>query len=141
MRRLAKWVLAIAVGGALVLAFTTWPLLHDVETGKTPEYPDLRVKEFAASPDRVAKALEKALASLAGWEVVGSGHGQASHSLQAVHTTPVVQRKEEVSVRIWREGDRTRMTVRSKSRTDLPDFGQNARNIRELLAALEHELS
>jgi hypothetical protein len=141
MRTLAKWVLAIVVGGALVLAFTTWPLLHDVETGKTPEYPDLRIREFRASPDRVAKALDAALPRLAGWEVVGFGHGQSGYSLQAVHTTPVVQLKEEVSVRVWREGEKTRMTVRSRSRTELPDFGQNARNIRELLAALDRELS
>jgi uncharacterized protein (DUF1499 family) len=141
MKTLLKWVLAIVVGGALVLAFTTWPLLHDVETGKTPEYPDLRVREFQASPDRVAKALDSALPKLAGWEVVGFGHGQSGYSLQAVHTTPVVQLKEEVNVKIWREGEKTRMTVRSRSRTDLPDFGQNARNIRELLAALDRELS
>jgi Protein of unknown function (DUF1499) len=141
MKTLLKWLLAIVVGGALVLAFTTWPLLHDVETGKAPEYPDLRVREFRASPERVAKALDKALANLAGWEVVGFGHGQASYSVQAVHTTPVVQLKEEVNVRIWREGETTRMTVRSRSKTELPDFGQNARNIRELLAALDRELS
>src|SRR5262245_1882360 len=117
MKTLAKWLVTVFVVGGLVLAFTTWPLLHDVETGKTPEYPDLRVKEYSASPDRVAKALDKALGNLAGWEVVGFGHGQASYSVQAVHTTPVVQLKEEMSVKIWREGEKPRMTVRSRSRT------------------------
>jgi hypothetical protein len=141
MRTLVRWLVSGVLVGGLVLAFTTWPLLHDVETGKTPEYPDLRLREFRASPERVAKALDKALANLAGWEVVGFGHGQASYSVQAVHTTPVVQLKEEVNVRIWREGETTRMTVRSRSKTELPDFGQNARNIRELLAALDRELS
>jgi Protein of unknown function (DUF1499) len=141
MRTLVKWVLAIVVGGAVVAAFTTWPLLHDVETGKTPEYPDLRVREFRATPDRVAKALESALASIGGWTLVGSGHGQSGYSLQALHTTPLVPLEQEVSIRIWREGEKTRVTVRSKSKSELPDFGQNARNIRELLAALDRELS
>src|SRR5262245_9072996 len=141
MKTLLKWLLAIVVAGAAVAAFTTWPLLHDVETGKTPEYPELRVREFREGPERVAKALDKALADLPGWRVVGFGHGQASYSVQALHTTPVVSLEQEVSVRIWREGEKTRMTVRSKSRTELPDFGQNARNIRDLLAALDRELS
>jgi uncharacterized protein (DUF1499 family) len=141
LKTLLKWLLAVAVIAALVLAFTTWPLINDVETGQTPAYPDLRVQEYAASPDRVAKALEKALAGLPRWEVVGSGHGQASHSLQAVHTTRVFRFKDDVSVRIWREGERTRVSVRSRSRIGKGDFGQNARNIRELLDALDRELS
>jgi uncharacterized protein (DUF1499 family) len=141
MKTLLKWLVGVAVLGGLVVALTTWPLIHDVETGKSPEYPDLRVKEFTASPDRVAKALDRALAGLPGWEVVGFGHGQASYSIQAVHTTPIVRLQEEVSVRIWREGERTRVNVRSLSRTALPDLGQNARNIRELQAALARELS
>ena len=141
MKTLLKWAAGAAVIGGLVVALTTWPLVHDVETGKAPEYPDLRVQEYAASPDRVAKALERAIATLPGWELTGSGHGRASHSLQAVHTLPVVRLQEEVSVRIWREGEKTRMTVRSRSRTGLPDLGQNARNIRELQAALARELS
>jgi uncharacterized protein (DUF1499 family) len=141
MNTLPKWLLVAAVVVGLVVVFTTWPLINDVETGKSPEYPDLRVKEYAASPDRVARALDRALAGLPGWEVVGSGHGQASHSLRAVHTTPIVRLQEEVSVRIWREAEKTRVTVRSTSRIGLPDFGQNARNVRELQAALERELS
>ncbi|HEY7515909.1 MAG TPA: DUF1499 domain-containing protein [Vicinamibacteria bacterium] len=141
MKSLLKWLAGIAFVGGLVVALTTWPLIHDVETGKSPEYPDLRVKEYAATPDRVAKALDRALAGLPGWEVVGSGRGQASHSLQAVHTLSVVPLREEVSVRIWREGEKTRVSVRSRSRTSLPDLGQNARNIRELQAALDRELS
>ena len=140
MKSLLKWVAGAAVIGGLVVALTTWPLVHDVETGKSPEYPDVRVQEFAAGPDRVAKALERAIASLSGWEITGSGRGQASHSLQAVHTT-VLQIQEEVSIRISREGERTRVNVRSRSRLGLPDLGQNARNIRELQAALARELS
>jgi uncharacterized protein (DUF1499 family) len=140
MRSSLKWLLLAAVVAGLVAAFTTWPLIHDVETGRSPEYPDLRVKEFAASPDRVAKALDRALAGLPGWEVVGSGHGPASHSIRAVHTAPILRLQEEVTVRIWREAQKTRVTVRSRSRTSLPDFGQNARNIRELQSALAREL-
>ena len=141
MNPLLKWLLAAGVMVALVVALTTWPLINDVETGKTPEYTDLRVREYAASPERVAKALEAALAKLPRWEIVGSGHGRAGHRLEAVHTTRVFRFKDDVSVRIWREGEKTRVSVRSKSRIGKGDLGQNARNIRELLAALDRELS
>src|SRR5262245_20769986 len=141
MKTLLKRLVLLALLAGLVVAFTTWPLVHDVETGKSPEYPDVRVMEYAAGPERVAKALDRALPCLPRWEVVGFGHGQAGYSIQAVHTTPIVKLQEEVNVRIWREGERTRVSVRSRSRTELPDFGQNARNIRELQAALDRELS
>ncbi len=141
MRTLLKRLLGIAVIVALAVALTTWPLINDVETGKTPEYPDLRVREYPASLERVGKALEAALAKLPRWEIVGSGHGQAGHRLEAVHTTRVFRFKDDVSVRIWRDGERTKVSVRSKSRIGKGDLGQNARNIRELLAALDRELS
>jgi uncharacterized protein (DUF1499 family) len=140
VKTLLKWLVALAVAAGLVVALTTWPFINDVETGKTPEYADLRVKEYAAGPERVAKAVEAALAKLPRWDLVGSGHGQAGHRLEAVHTTRAFRFKDDVSVRIWREGERTRVSVRSKSRIGKGDFGQNARNIRELLAALDREL-
>jgi uncharacterized protein (DUF1499 family) len=140
MKTVLKWLLAAAIVASLAVALATWPLVADVETGKTPEYPDLRVKEYAASPDRVAKAAESALGKLPHWEIVGNGHGRAGHRMEAVHTALLVW-KDDVSVRIWREGERTRVSVRSKSRMGKADLGQNARNIRELLAALDRELT
>lgn len=140
MKSLLRRLLAVAVVAGLVVAFTTWPLINDVETGKTPEYPDLRLKEYAVSPERVAKALETVLARSPQWEIVGSGQGQAAHSFQAVHKAPLLPIREDVSVRIWREGERTRMSVRSRSRIGPADLGQNARNVRALFAALDGEL-
>jgi len=43
-------------------------------------------------------------------------------------------------VRIRREGGKTLVSVRSRSRWGPSDFGQNARNVRELLAALDGAL-
>ncbi len=141
MKTVLKWLVGALVVAAVVVALATWPLINDVETGRTPEYPDLRVKEYAASPERVAKAVEAALGKLPRWEIVGSGQGRASHRVEAVHTTRVFRFKDDVSVRIWKEGEKTQVSVRSKSRIGKGDLGQNARNIRELLAALDRELS
>ena len=140
LRQLA--VLAL-VGGA-IWALTAWPLLDDVETGRTPEYPQLQVKAFLAGEDKVARAAEQTIKSLPGWTLVGMGYGPGGTSLQAVREGPVFGLKNDVTIRLWREGDMTRVSVRSRSqpgKLDLKlDFGQNARNIRELLDELGRQM-
>jgi uncharacterized protein (DUF1499 family) len=131
--------LALALGG--VWAATAWPRINDVETGRTPEYPDLRVREYGASPQKVAEAAKQVLGRLPGWSVVGSGGGPGGHSIQAVHETATFGFKDDVTIQIRPDGRRTRVSVRSKSRVGQWDFGQNARNIRELLAALDGQVS
>jgi hypothetical protein len=52
----------------------------------------------------------------------------------------LIRLKDDVTVRARREGGRTRVSVRSRSHLRVWDFGRNARNIRELLAALDAEM-
>ncbi len=127
------------LGGAL-WAVLAWPRLNDVETGKTPEYADLRPGNFAAPAERVFAASKKALDRLPRWQVIGSGHGPGGWSIQAVHVTPIVSFREEVTIKITRDDDRTIVRVRSKSPALAWDFGQDARNIRQFLRALDQEL-
>lgn len=130
-----------AVAVALVSAYATWPRINDIETGKTPEYPDLRPKLYAASVAKVAKAAEDAISHLPRWSLVGSGRGPSGHEIQAVSTTRLWRFTDDVTVRIHREGSWTHVTVRSKSRIGKGDFGQNARNIRAFLAELDRLMS
>jgi uncharacterized protein (DUF1499 family) len=140
MKTLVK--LALLAGAvALVWAFITWPRINDVETGKTPEYPDLKPKMYAASVARVAKASEEAIAHLPRWSLVGSGSGPGGHAIQAVSTTRLWRFNDDVTIRIYREGPWTYVTVRSKSRVGKGDFGQNARNIRAFLTELDRLMS
>lgn len=131
-------VLLALVGGALALA--AWPRIADVETGRTREYPDLKVREYAASEEQVAKAVKQAIESLPGWTWLGSGKGPAGSAVTALHKPPLLPLTDEVTVKIQRGAGRTRVSVRSRSRWSKLDFGQNARNIRALLAELEREL-
>ena len=131
-------ILLAIVGG--VVALVSWPRIADVETGRTPEYPDLRVREYAASEARVTEAVKDVIERLPGWTVLGSGRGPAGSAVTALHATPVLPLKDEVTVKIQREAGRTRVSVRSRSRWSKLDFGQNARNIRTLLAELDREL-
>jgi len=131
-------VLVVAGAAATLLA---WPRLNDVETGRTPEYPDLQPREYAGSEQRVTEALKAAAARLGRFAFVGAGRGPGGSELQYVASTRVLRFKDDVSVRIRREGGKTKVTVRSRSRVGKLDFGQNARNVRELLAALDRELT
>jgi uncharacterized protein (DUF1499 family) len=140
MKTLLKLLLLIGVV-ALVWAFATWPRINDVETGKTPEYPDLQPKMYAANEAKVARAAEEAVRHLPRWTLVGSGSGPGGHSIQAVSTTRLWRFNDDITIRVHQEGPWTRVSVRSKSRIGKGDFGQNARNIRAFLAELDRVMS
>jgi uncharacterized protein (DUF1499 family) len=138
--RALKWILLVLAAGGAVLAFTTWPRINDVETGRTPEYPALQPRRYTAEVERVVRAAREAIASLPRWELVGSGSGPAGAELHAVRTTRLLRFRDDVTVKVRRESGRTVVSVRSKSRVGKGDFGQNARNIEEFLAALDARL-
>jgi uncharacterized protein (DUF1499 family) len=133
-------VLLVAAAGAYLWGNLQWPRLNDVETGRTPEYPDLQVKEYAAGEEAVARAAKAALEGLPRWTFVGAGQGPGGAEIQAVATTRVFRFKDDVTVRIRRQAGKTRVSVRSRSRLGKLDFGQNARNIRAFLAELDRQL-
>jgi uncharacterized protein (DUF1499 family) len=135
-----RLILVALLAGVAVLVFA-WPRINVVETGRTPEYPDLQPREYAASPEGVAKAVREALAERPRWNYVGSASGGREVQIQAVHATRVFRFKDDVAVSLRSIGEnRTRVSVRSRSRLGKWDFGQNARNIRELLAELDRRL-
>jgi uncharacterized protein (DUF1499 family) len=139
-KRVALVVVAVLVG-LYVYGNIRWPRLNDVETGRTPEYPDLQVKEYTAGPDRVTKAAKSAIEGLPRWTMVGAGEGPGGAEIQAVATTKVFRFKDDVTIRIRRDSGKTKVSVRSKSRLGKLDFGQNARNIREFLAELDRQMN
>ena len=130
-------ILALVAAAAAALA---WPRINDVTTSKTPEYPDLLDKSYALGEDRVADAAKAAISSLPRWTLKGAGKGPGGWSLQAVRTTRTGF-QDDITVRVVTEGGRAVVKVRSKSRVGKIDFGQNARNIEELLAALDLKLA
>jgi uncharacterized protein (DUF1499 family) len=135
-----RTLLLLALAGAAVFALTRYPMLADVETGKTPEYPDLQPRAYVQSEAKVAAAAKGALERLPRFTVVGSGSGRGGSALQAIATAPVIPVKSDITIRVWRDNYATRVNVRSKSRTGPFDLGQNARNVREFLAALDQQL-
>jgi uncharacterized protein (DUF1499 family) len=136
MRRV---LLGLIVAGAVAAALA-WPRINDVETGRTPEYPDLQVRTYTRDVATVAKAAQRAVEHLPRWTFVGAGQGPGGAEVRAVHKTRVFGFSDDVTMRVRAAGGRSTVSVRSKSRTGQWDFGQNARNIRELLAGLDREV-
>jgi len=142
MRHLLKQLLVLGIVLGAVWAVAAWPHINEVVTGQTPEYPDLKVKVYSQGPEKVAKAAQEAIKSLPRWTLVGQGKGPGGYSLQAVHETPLVGLKDDVTVEIRRDGEWTKVKVQSRSRSKTVrwDFGQNARNIRELIAEVDRQV-
>jgi uncharacterized protein (DUF1499 family) len=134
-----KW-LAGLVAVAAIAAALTWPRINVVETGRTPDYPDLVPRSYAAPPERVVEVAEATVSELPRWSLQGSGSGPAGFALQAERRTRVFRFVDDVTIRVKPEGAGSHVSVRSASRVGQWDFGQNARNVRELLAALDARL-
>jgi Protein of unknown function (DUF1499) len=139
MRRSTLAALLLVAAGAAALCLA-WPRIHEVETGRTPEYPDLKPRSYAAGVDTVAAAAKAAIAGLPRWRVVGAATGAKGADLQAEHAIPLVGLKEDVTVRLRRQGGHTEVGVLSRSSWFRWDFGQNARNVRHLLDELDRRM-
>jgi hypothetical protein len=133
MRSRIVLILGLVVLAGLSLA---WPRLNDVETGKSPEYPDLKARDYRAGVEEVTRAIRATSGKLTGWDLRGSGSGPRGAEIRFVHTT-LPRLRYDVTVRISQNAGRTRVSVRSVSEIGPWDFGQNARNIREFLGALD----
>jgi hypothetical protein len=137
-RVLRTLVLALLVGAA-AWAVLRWPHLDTVETGRTPEYPELRPRDYIATEAEVSRAVKAALDRV-GWQFVGAGRGPGGSEVQARARGTVLPTQHEITIRIQRLGARTRVSVAAHSRTFQWDFGENARLIQKLLPALDEEV-
>lgn len=133
---------AILVGltvTALLVAASIWPVINEVETGSTPEYPEVQPHYYTADPQRVFEEARAGVQSLEQWTLVSED--SAAHTLQAERETSVFGFVDDVSVTIDPITEFvTRVHVKSASRVGKGDFGQNARNIEEFLAELDRRL-
>jgi len=139
MRTLVKRLVLVAIVVAGIWASLAWPHLNRVETGRTPEYPDLQPRDYAAPPPVVTKAVGSAVERL-GWTLVGSGRGPGGSQTHAVARTRVLRFPDDVFIHVKTEKGKTVVSVKSESRYGKWDFGQNARNIRMFLAELDRQM-
>lgn len=143
MMRSVLTTLAVLMGlavVALLVSVSIWPVIDEVETGSTPEYPDLQPRYYSAEPARVFDEVERSVESLDRWTVVASG--AASRRIEAERTSEWLGLVDDVTLRVEPVTEKvTRVNARSASRLGDADFGRNARNIETFFGALDDRLA
>ena len=124
---------------AMLIAAAIWPVINDVKTGETPEYPDIQPLYYTADPRRVFDESVASVEELERWEVVKSD--VATRTIEATSTTRVFKFVDDVTITVQPVTEFvTRVDVHSRSRVGKGDFGQNARNITMFYGELEERL-
>ncbi len=124
---------------ALGVALLQWPFVNAVETGKSPEYPDLQPRTYAAPAERVFETARKVAGQLPRWKVLT--YQFSPMEIRVVAKTPLWGFTDEVTVRVNAEGEQAVVNVRSASKVGRWDFGQNARNVRLYVEALDRAMT
>ena len=134
--------LAVIVGAVALLGgfgvLRAWPIINVVETGKTPEYPDLVPRLYQADAGRVFDAVLHAVHRLPRWTLVA--YQPETGEVRAEATTRLFRFVDDVLIRVVRRDGAVAVEVRSASRVGRGDFGQNARNIRAFFDALDRAM-
>jgi len=137
--KVALTIGAIGLIAGAGLLLTAWPMINVVETGRTPEYPDLVPRTYRAAPSLVFDATLHAVDRLPRWTLVA--HDERRGEIRAEATTRLLRFVDDVTIRVRPCGDATCVEARSASRIGKGDFGQNARNIRRLFEELDRQLT
>ena len=135
MAGIAGLIVAIAVAGLLL----AWPRINVVQTGKTPEYPDLQPRRYSLSLDRVFDGVLHAVNRLPRWMLIA--HEPSTGEIQAEARSRVFRFVDDVRIRVTDSNGVTEVDVRSASRVGRRDFGQNARNVRAFFEALDQQVA
>ncbi len=131
-------LLAILVVGSFS-TLAVWPPINDVETGATPEYPEIQPRDYRFSADRVLAAASESVEALERFEFVSVE--EDSGIVIATAATRSGRFIDDITVRVEANGDGGAIVfIRSQSRVGKGDFGQNARNIVALQTAMDSNL-
>lgn len=115
-----------------------WPFINIVETGKTPEYPDIQPCLYPFPIDQVYNAAHEVVQSLSLWRVV---QVDKKHGMIGVEvTTPLFRFIDDITITIDVIKEKTRVCARSASRVGKWDLGQNARNLRLFFRSIDKYL-
>lgn len=138
-------VAVLFVAGFVSLA--VWPPINDVSTGATPEYPDIQPRSYRFSQARVAAGAQEALSGLDGLTLGTITESPATDTTAAETVITATARsrsglfEDDVTIRVQANGNGGAIVfVRSQSRVGKGDFGQNARTIRRIQAAMDDNL-
>lgn len=116
----------------------SWPMINVVETGRTPEYPDIQPRQYAANRVRIFDAAMHAVNRMPRWVLVS--YQAESGEIRVEATTLVLRFTDDVVIHVTEQGSGAVVSMRSSSRIGRGDFGQNARTIRAFFAELDRQV-
>lgn len=143
MKRLALTAFVVVFAAAavgLLVSASVWPMVDQVETGKTPEYPDVQPHYYRTSPDEIFGSAVESVDALDHWERTSSD--AATLTIEAERHTELLGFVDDIEIRVEPVTQEVaRVHLRSASRIGYSDFGRNARNIEEFLFDLDERLA
>jgi len=93
-------------------------------------------RAYPVDPERLLAALHRAVGRLPRWRLEASEGSE----VRAVRTTRLLRFKDDVAARVSPAPDGARLELQSASRVGKGDLGQNPRNLKELLEAVDREV-
>lgn len=114
------------------------PRINDVETGRTPQYPDVQPLHVGLPPERVFSVVSEVAGRQKRWTVVKVD--PQARVLTAEARTALWRFCDDVTIRVEPEAGGSVVQMRSKSRVGIGDFGANAKRIREFLRAVDRTM-
>jgi len=94
------------------------------------------VRTYPVAPERLLSAVRRAVEGLPRWSLEAS---EGSEVRGAVRATRLFRFEDDVTVRVYPDPDGARAELTSASRVGRGDLGQNPRNLKELLRAIDRE--
>lgn len=124
---------------AMVATAWMWPMIDEVHTGATAEYPSVQPHYYSTEPARIHEEAVAAIEELDRWTVVDQT--AATGQIEARRHSSIWGLDADVEVRVESVTDFVaQVHVRSRTDFDRTDFGQNARNIEEFFDELDERL-
>ncbi|MGI4789449.1 MAG: DUF1499 domain-containing protein [Janthinobacterium lividum] len=136
----AGWMWAGLGVAAAYLGWTNRRLLtvSDVTSGESAAYPTLRSRVYYAEVADTMTAGELSLSRLPGWKLLS--RDAENDILEATMSSGLLT--DDVTVYFFSLGHgQTRVTIRSRSRAGIGDFGRNTAHVRQLQQAMDDRLN
>jgi uncharacterized protein (DUF1499 family) len=134
-------LVALLLTGVVILALTVEDWNRDLSTNQaatSQEHsdPSLRCVVLPLDIEAATELVQNRATKLAGWRMATASANPA-HVIRFERTTRWLRFVDEVTVELNPVDGGTRVSVSSRSRVGKGDLGQNPRNIRELLKAIQ----
>ena len=115
------------------------PRINDVQTGRTPQYPEVQPLHVKRPADEVFSAVAKLAGTQNRWTVVKVD--PQTKTLAAEARTKLWRFVDDVTITVEDEAGGSVVNMRSRSRVGVSDFGANAKRIKSFLRRLERALA